>query len=141
MQQPIIRKTVFLKTTREEVWDFLTEPDKMAIWFHRPDTRFFEGAEFAMTKAEDGSCFMSGKVLEALAPERLVYEFTLPQMRGRISVVSWAIADVPGGVELSLNHTDLPQGEGMFDLLLALDKGWEEHIAQMRESFSALQVA
>ena len=49
-----------------------------------------------------------------------------------ISHVRWTLENVTGGTRLSLEHTGLPQGADAFGLVLALDKGWDDHIARMR---------
>jgi len=48
------------------------------------------------------------------------------------STVLWTLTEVAGGTRLSLEHSGLPQGEDAFGLTLALDKGWDDHIARMR---------
>jgi uncharacterized protein YndB with AHSA1/START domain len=131
-QELSIEKSILLKASPEKVWDFLTDPDKMALWFHRPNVAFTEGAEYAMYKESDGSIFMSGKILVAEKPNRLVYEFHIAPMGDAISTVNWTIKEVTGGTRLSLIHTGLPKGESAFELLINLDEGWDEHIARMR---------
>ena len=53
-------------------------------------------------------------------------------MEDTVSTVSWNLEDVAGGTGLSLSHEGLPQGEEAFGLTLALDKGWDDHLARMR---------
>lgn len=53
-------------------------------------------------------------------------------MGDAVSTVKWSLRDVPGGTELALEHTGLPQGAEAFGLTLALDKGWDDHLMRMR---------
>ena len=55
-------------------------------------------------------------------------------MEDTVSTGIWNLEDVAGGTRLSLSHEGLPQGEEAFGLTLALDKGWEGHLARMRAS-------
>ncbi len=55
-------------------------------------------------------------------------------MGDAVSTVKWSLEDVPGGTRLSLEHSGLPEGAEAFGLTLALDKGWDDHIARMRAS-------
>jgi hypothetical protein len=48
------------------------------------------------------------------------------------STVRWALDEVPGGTKLTLKHEGLPAGEAAFGLTVALDKGWDYHLARMR---------
>ncbi|MEZ5893669.1 MAG: SRPBCC domain-containing protein [Parvularculaceae bacterium] len=39
-----IVKTVFLKAPPEHVWKFLTQPEKLALWFHLGERELTPGA-------------------------------------------------------------------------------------------------
>ena len=132
MTETTLHKTIFLKAPREHVWDYLTKPEHLAKWFHAPKTPVTEGAALEMFGTTSGDLLIWGKVLEARAPEYLEYTFTVAPMGDAVSTVAWALRDVPGGTELKLSHSGLPQGEAAFDLILALDKGWDDHLMQMR---------
>ena len=131
MTDTTIRKSIYLKATPAQVWAYLTEPEKLAIWFHKPDSTLVEGA-YAMYGTESGDKLMWGDVLIAEPFARLEYTFTITPMGDAVSTVKWALEEVPGGTRLSLTHEGLPQGQEAFGLLLALDKGWDEHIGRMR---------
>ena len=132
MTDTTIRKALFLKASREVVWDYLTQPDKLAIWFHAPKTPLVEGAPIALYGAESGDKICWGEVIVARAPEYLEYTFTIKPMDGAQSIVRWTLAAVEGGTRLSLEHEGLPQGVDGFGLTLALDKGWDDHLGRMR---------
>ena len=131
MTEITIRKSILLRAAPAAVWAFLTDPDKLAIWFHRPTAPLLDGA-YEMIGADSGARFMWGEVKLAKPFSRLEYTFEIAQMDGAASLVQWTLIEVDGGTRLSLEHSGLPQGAEAFDLSLALDKGWEDHLAQMR---------
>lgn len=133
MTNTILKKSIYLKATPAQVWAYLTEPEKLAIWFHKPETALVDG-EYEMFGAESGDKLMWGKVLLAEPFSRLEYTFTIGPMGDAVSTVRWSLDKVAGGTRLSLSHEGLPQGEEAFGLTLALDKGWDDHLARMRAS-------
>ena len=133
MTDAILQKTIYLKATPAQVWAYLTEPAKLAVWFHKPKSALVEG-EFEMFGAESGDNLMWGEVLIAEPFSRLEYTFSMGPMGDAVSTVKWTLEEVAGGTRLSLSHEGLPQGEEAFGLILALDKGWDEHLARMRAS-------
>ncbi|WP_417839980.1 SRPBCC family protein [Tritonibacter scottomollicae] len=133
MTDTVLQKSIYLKATPAQVWAYLTDPDKLAIWFHKPKTALVEG-EYEMFGAESGDRFMWGKILVAKPFTQLEYTFVIAPMGDQPSTVRWLLTEVPGGTNLSLRHEGLPQGAEVFGLLLSLDKGWDEHLARMRAS-------
>lgn len=133
MSETVLRKSIYLKATPAKVWAYLTDPEKLSIWFHKPKTALVEGA-YTMFGAESGDKLMWGDVLVAEPHTRLEYTFTIAPMGDRVSTVKWTLEEVPGGTNLSLLHEGLPQGAEAFGLTLALDKGWDDHLARMRAS-------
>ncbi|MEO9823102.1 MAG: SRPBCC domain-containing protein [Paracoccaceae bacterium] len=136
MSDSSIHKSIYLKATPAEVWAYLTEPEKLAIWFHKPDETLVEGS-YAMYGAESGDKLMWGDVQVAEPFTRLEYTFTITPMGDAISTVKWVLEEVTGGTRLSLTHEGLPQGQEAFGLLLALDKGWDDHMGRMRADLHA----
>ena len=133
MTETILEKSIYLRATPAQVWAYLTEPEKLAIWFHKPSAPLVEG-DYEMFGTESGERLMWGAVLVAEPYSRLDYSFTIAPMGDAVSMVKWRLTEVPGGTRLSLRHEGLPQGAPAFDLMLALDKGWDDHLARMRAS-------
>lgn len=131
-----IRKTIFLKADPDTVWAFLTEAEKLARWFNPADGDLAEGEEFRLL-GDDGSPVCWGAVRAAERPGRLAYSFTAKPLDGHMTEVEWLLEPVPGGTRLSLTHTGLPAGAEAFGLVLAFDKGWDEHLAQLRPATAA----
>lgn len=132
-----LQKQIFLKASKADVWAYLTDPDKLAIWFHKPTKPLAEGDDYEMFGTESGDKLMWGKVVTANPHDHLSYTFTIGPMGDATSTVSWTLDDVAGGTRLSLTHEGLPAGEAAFGLTLALDKGWDDHLGRMRESLHA----
>lgn len=131
MTETVLRKTIYLRAAPARVWAYLTEPEKLATWFHKPKSLLTEGA-YEMFGTESGDRLMWGEVLVAEPYERLEYTFTIKPMGEATSLVMWRLEEVPGGTRLSLTHEGLPEGAEAFDLTLALDNGWDDHLARMR---------
>jgi uncharacterized protein YndB with AHSA1/START domain len=138
MSNRTLSKTIFLKADRTEVWAFLTEPEKLALWFHPPRKTLAQGDKLEMFGKESGDLLIWGEVRVARKPEYLEYTFTVKPMGDAVSIVKWTLSDVPGGTKLSLAHEGLPAQAEAFDLILALDKGWDEHFGQMREALHSV---
>ncbi|MFT7146417.1 MAG: hypothetical protein ACJASZ_001295 [Yoonia sp.] len=133
MTDTILRKSIYLKATPAQVWAYLTDPAKLALWFHAPKTPLVKGP-YEMFGAESGDKLMWGTILVAEPFSRLEYTFTIAPLGDKKSTVKWTIKDVPGGTNLSLRHEGLPQGQDAFGLTQSLDKGWDEHLGRMRAS-------
>ncbi|MEL6572449.1 MAG: SRPBCC domain-containing protein [Pseudomonadota bacterium] len=140
MTDTILQKSIYLKATPAQVWAYLTEPEKLAIWFHKPERPLTEGP-FEMFGVKSGDRLIWGEVLVAEPHKRLEYTFTVKPMGDAVSTVKWQIEEVPGGTNLRLEHVDLPQGAEAFGLTLALDNGWDEHMGRMRHDLHALEDA
>lgn len=132
MTETVIRKSIYLNATPEQVWEYLTDPEKLALWFHIPTAPLEQGSDLKMHGAESGNLLIWGTVNTARRPEYLEYTFTIGPMGDAVSLVKWTLIAVVGGTRLSLEHTGLPQGAEAFGLTLSLDKGWDEHIGRMR---------
>ena len=127
-----LNKTIYLKARKEDVWAFLTDPEKLATWFHRPKVALTDGEDYAMFGTTSGDKLMWGRVISAQPFDYLEYTFTITPMGDATSTVKWTLEDVAGGTRLSLIHEGLPSGEDAFGLTLALDAGWDNHFADLR---------
>lgn len=137
MTATTLNKTIYLAAPRETVWDYLTQPDQLAKWFHAPKTPLAEGEKLEMFGTESGDLLIWGTVTKVQKPAHLEYTFTVKPMGDAVSTVKWTLAEVPGGTRLSLEHVGLPQGAEAFGLTLALDKGWDDHLGRMRNDINA----
>lgn len=133
MTETTLQKSIYLKAPREMVWDYLTQPQHLAKWFHAPKVPLTAGADYTCYGKESGDAVIWGTVQRADPPDLLEYTFTVSPMGEAVSTVRWTLEDVPGGTRLSLSHTGLPQAAEAFDLTLALDEGWDKHLQHMRD--------
>lgn len=129
-----LTKSIYLKATRADVWAFLTDPDKLAQWFHAPKSALAGGEDYEMFGTTSGDRLMWGTVVTSKPHDYLEYTFTITPMGDGVSTVKWTLEDVPGGTRLSLVHEGLPGAEEAFGLTLALDKGWDGHFDQLRDA-------
>jgi len=132
-----ITKTIFLKAPRETVWGFLTEKDKLARWFHTAEEDLAEGKDYALVapSAEGGMTPQCWGTVQHWEPHsRLVYSFTVKPLKGAMTTVTWTLDPLPDGTRLTLLHEGVGvAGDAAFGLLMALDKGWDEHFGRLRE--------
>jgi len=139
MTNPMITKSIFLDTPRETVWAFLTEKDKLALWFHPAEADMVESQDYALIKNEDDGSITKmcwGNVLEMQKPSRLVYTFTIKPLGGELTTVTWTLEQAYSGTKLSMMHEGISEaaGEAAMGLLMALDEGWDKHLANLRSA-------
>ncbi|WP_037307643.1 SRPBCC family protein [Ruegeria halocynthiae] len=132
MTNSVLQKTIFLRAEPKTVWAYLTEPDRLAEWFHKPQHPLAAGQKLEMFGTTSGDLLIWGEVRVARPPEYLEYTFTVKPMGDAVSVVKWTLEAVTGGTRLGLQHEGLPQTAEAFEVILALDKGWDNHLGQMR---------
>ena len=131
-----LTKTIILAAPREKVWDYLTQPELLAKWFHAPKTAITEGQKLEMFGVKSGDKLIWGDVRQARAPEYLEYTFTVGPMGDAVSVVKWTLESVDAGTKLTLVHEGMPAGADAAGLLMAIDKGWDEHMGAMRAAIN-----
>lgn len=135
----IITKTAFFNASRETVWSFLTDKNKLGTWFHKSDADLQEGKPYSLYRIdEDGAKIQQiyGQVLEMDAPNRLVTTFCIEPFGEKATTVTWVLEEAGGGTRLHLTHEGVAEAAGPITgrMLLALDKGWEDHFAKLRPS-------
>ena len=126
-----LKKSIYLKAAPAEVWPWLTEPEKLAIWFHAPKSPLTTGA-YELFGTESGDRLVWGEILKSDPPKYLEMTFTVAPLASAVTHVKWWLEPVAGGTRLRLEHSGVPDSSESFDLTLALDKGWEDHMARMR---------
>jgi len=143
MSANTIIKTIFIDAPRETVWAYLTEKDKLAIWFHPADKDFVEGEGYALLRDADGGdvddnkiCW--GDVVRMNPPEELICTFTVNMLGGKTTNLTWRLEEVFGGTRLTLHHEgiDKAAGDQALDMLRALDVGWDKHFATLRDAIN-----
>ena len=131
MTDTILSKTIYLKAPKELVWDYLTQPEHLAKWFHAPKAPMKQGEKLEMFGTTSGDLLIWGSVITANKPDYLEYTFTVGPMGGAVSTVKWTLSDVPGGTQLSLEHKGLPQGADAISLIRVLYDHADETITAL----------
>lgn len=134
-----ISKTVFFKASRETVWSFLTDKDKLGTWFHPADANLALGEKYSLYRTDESGAkipLIYGEVLEMDAPNRLVTTFCIEPFGENSTTVTWVLEEAAGGTRLHLTHEGVANaaGEAAGRMLLSLDAGWDEHFARLRTS-------
>lgn len=138
MSNTSINKSCFFAAPRETVWAFLTEKDKLAQWFHPSTADLVEGEDYQLVKkgSDPVEPILWGTVLKMDKPLTLIYTFTFDAFNGATTTVTWTLEEISGGTRLTLKHEGISEaaGEASMGLLMALDKGWDEHFDTLRGS-------
>jgi len=142
MSTTTINKSIFLIAPRETVWEYLTDKDKLGQWFHPAADNLTEGKPFTLLKdaADKDSKICWGDVLTAKKPDSLIYTFTIGGPMGdNVSTVNWTLEDAAGGTRVTMVHEGVSEaaGDAALGLIMALDKGWDEHFAKLRGEAAA----
>lgn len=134
-----IQKTVFFNASRETVWAFLTEKDKLGQWFHPPEKNLAEGEDYTLIRTDgDGTQapIIWGRVISMEPPNKLVTSFIITPFGGAETIVTWVLEEAAGGTRLSLTHEGVAEAAGpeTLRMLMSLDRGWDEHLETMRKA-------
>jgi len=129
-------KTLFLKAPAEHVWKFLTEADKLALWFHQGRDDLREGGDWIVetnSLGKEGEKLCYGKVLEMNKPHKLVHTFTHQWLKDVETTCTWTLEEVKGGTILTLVHDGWEKvEEDAFGTAASHDTGWDEHFIRLR---------
>jgi uncharacterized protein YndB with AHSA1/START domain len=131
-----ITKTIFINAPREIVWEFLTKKDKLALWFHPAESDLALDSDYALVEAgADGKKLCWGRVLEMQPHTHMLWSFTVQPLQGAMTTVQWTLDEVSSGTRVTLVHSGVGKaaGEAAMGLLMALDKGWDEHFSALRQ--------
>ncbi len=136
-----INKSIFLAVSRETVWEYLTDKDKLGEWFHPAADDLVEGKPFSLLSdtADKESKICWGDVLSARKPSFLSYTFTIKPLGAAMTTVNWTLEEAAGGTKVTVVHEGIGEaaGEAALGLLMALDNGWDKHFAKLRELVAA----
>lgn len=105
-----IRKSITMQAPIKLVWDFITDPEKIAQWLMPNDFKATKGAEFGMQcMLKDGSAGqIPAKVIEIEPTFKLVYSWQVlePVID---TIVSITLRETDNGTKLDLIHSGWSQ--------------------------------
>ncbi len=124
---------IFIRTTPEKLWQALTDGALTQQYYFstRAESTWKPGANYRYANA-DGSTLLSGEVLEAVPPQRLVTTFNPVwdenAAKGPASKVTFEIAALGPVCKLTLTHEDL-EVHNMTD---GLSEGWAQILSGLK---------
>jgi len=121
----------------EEVWEYLTQAELIALWLMPNNFLAISGQEFQFRSNPIPSMNLDGifhcKVLELLPYQKLVYTWRGGPGDGVFTldtVVEWTLQKQGNGTKLLLQQTGFTDTN--HTILLAMTDGWNQHIQKMR---------
>ncbi|MFY0682784.1 MAG: SRPBCC domain-containing protein [Thalassovita sp.] len=134
-----LTKSIVLAAAPEVVWSYLTDKSKLGEWYHPAEKDLSADAAYSLVRqADDGTSKPQvwGDVLEWQPHKRLVTTFCIGPFEDRTSTVAWDLVEIPGGTRLTMTHTGIAEAaqDAALPLMMALDVGWDSHLADMRTS-------
>ncbi|WP_198397625.1 ArsR/SmtB family transcription factor [Brevibacterium antiquum] len=124
----------YIRATREDVWDALTNADITPIyWSGIANVSDWQaGSEWTHRKNGDplGDYDIWGRILESRPPERLVFTFqpAAQPLETKGSIVTYDIKQTGEVVKLTVSHTNLPD-KGMLN---GISQGWPAILASLK---------
>jgi iron complex transport system substrate-binding protein len=134
MAQDSIRMSAVFPATASEIYEAWLDPARHAKF--TGGTATIEARVGGRHTAWDG--YIEGTILELMPGQRIVQswrslDFPQEAPDSRLEIV---FADAPGGTELTLVHTEIPEGQGV-----DYEEGWKEHYFKpMQRFFSPVAV-
>jgi uncharacterized protein YndB with AHSA1/START domain len=124
----------FIRSTPEEIWKALTEPEfTKKFWFgYSQETTWKPGAPWKMSRP-DGTLTDSGEIVEAERPKRLVIKWRnefMPELKAEgYSRCTFEIMQAGKAVKLTVTHTlDKPNAK----FIAAVANGWPSILSNLK---------
>ncbi|MGA9637777.1 SRPBCC family protein [Flavobacterium sp.] len=119
-----------------EVWEYLTQADLIALWLMPNNFKLILGHEFQFQTKPISSLDLDGtfycKVLEIIPLQKLVYSWKGGSGNGTISldtIVEWTLEKHKNGAKLILKHSGFK--ENNLAVFTGMTSGWEKNIQKM----------
>lgn len=128
-----IVKTIFINATPDTVWQYLTEKDKIGLWFNAAQSDLKPDTDYTLLDSKQEP-MITGTVTVFEKPSLLIYSFTHDYLGGVITTVKWELSPCHGGTRLHLTHDGFDAvPEGAFKLLSNHDNGWDDFLTKLRK--------
>jgi uncharacterized protein YndB with AHSA1/START domain len=129
----------------EQVWEYLTKPDLMALWLMKNDFQPIIGLEFQFRTNPIPSMDFDGviycRVLEIVPFKKLSYSWKGGPGEGKINfdtVVVWKLQATEKGTELFLEHSGFTEKTNL-NLYNGMTDGWMKNIQKIADRLNAAQ--
>jgi len=132
----IIKHELFFPKPPEVVWEYLTQPELIALWLMPNDFLPVLGHEFQFTTKPMPDLDLDGifycKVLEIIPFKKLSYSWKFGPGNGVLhdSVVNWILNESNNGTELQLVHRGIGETAAL-PIFALLDEGWLANIKKI----------
>jgi len=141
MQTEIKNEWIY-EQSPEEVWEYLTRADLIALWLMPNNFKPILGHEFQFQTKPIPSLDLDGifhcKVLEILPFQKVIYSWKGCSGNGSFSldtVVEWTLQLHNNGTKLSLKHSGFK--EANFAIFTGMTDGWQKNIQKMLNHMNA----
>ncbi len=128
MTKPTFTYVTYIKSTPEQVWDALTNPEfTRQYWDVEMQSDWKVGSPWSAKGSP-----MSGKILESNPPHRLVYTWMMPDDPTDVSRVSFdieTIGDIADMVCLKVLHDELRADT---DMASKISDGWPRVLSSLK---------
>jgi uncharacterized protein YndB with AHSA1/START domain len=104
----IIKKEIVIEAPAAKVWEHITDPKKIAGWFHPNTFEARVGAAFTIEGCEDKKGGIYGTVKEIVPQKKLVYSFRSDEIKVE-TMVTITLAPEGKGTRLTLVHSGWDQ--------------------------------
>lgn len=143
MAKQIIKHLFTYAHPKELVWEYLTDPELMALWLMKNDFQPVVGHEFNFLTNPIPALDFDGihycKVLKIVPFVTLSYTWNTGPGNGKISlesVVTWTLSSTEAGTELTLEHRGFAKKENLA-FYNGLLNGWVGKLAKIDKLLSS----
>lgn len=131
-----IKNEWFFEQSTMEVWEYLTQPDLIALWLMPNNFKAIIGHEFQFRTKAIPSLNLDGifhcKVLEIVPCQKLIYSWKGGPGNGTTpldTIVEWTLEKHGNGSKLKLRHSGFRDVN--FEIFTGMTDGWEKNIKKM----------
>ena len=141
MQKEIKNEWVY-EQSPNEVWEYLTQPDLIALWLMPNNFKPMPGHEFQFRTKPIPSLDLDGifycKILEIVPFQKLTYSWKGGSGNGVFTldtVVEWSLEKYGNGTKLSLKQWGFKKAN--LAIFTAMTEGWQKNIQKMINHLNA----
>ncbi|MBV9100016.1 MAG: SRPBCC domain-containing protein [Candidatus Dormibacteraeota bacterium] len=119
--------TVFIRASRDKVWDAITKPEFTRRYFFgsEPASNWAPGDRLRWTENGSGRELVDGEIIECSPPSRLVHTWIVQYDESMTaegpSRVTWELEENDGVTRLTAVHDQFPAGSRVYDSVAG---GW-----------------